>query len=154
MRKNTAKGWSYRHKRMIAVNHTAVHFVLRFSSAHTKQTINASSDKGKTGDKISLLDPRCPTFPTRKAPTLVFFLFWSQFKLCFRILQANFQWKLLRSTLEEVKWFQLSHGQPQHQGCGAVGKISDSNSDLSKISDSGFTKLPTPAFPKFPTPTP
>jgi len=38
------------------------------------------------------------------------------------------------------------------QGCGVGGKISDSNSDLSKIS--GFPKFPTPTFPKSSTPTP
>jgi len=43
-----------------------------------------------------------------------------------------------------------------YHGCGVGGKISDSdsNSDLSKISDSDFSKFPTPdsGLPKFPTP--
>ena len=35
------------------------------------------------------------------------------------------------------------------QGCGVGGKISDSNSALSKISDLDFPKFPTPTFPHF-----
>jgi len=42
----------------------------------------------------------------------------------------------------------------ENQGCGVGGKMSGSNSDLSKIFDSDFLKslLPTPTYPKFPAP--